>query len=65
MIFMYLMAFYFSFFLEKKRNKKLFAAFILFLMELMRTLRLVQGQPDASGRLSGSPTAKAIRIDFL
>jgi hypothetical protein len=38
---------FFSFFLEKKRNKKLFAAFILFLMELMRALRLVQGQPIA------------------
>jgi hypothetical protein len=40
--------FYFSFFLEKKRNKKLFAGFILFLTELMRTLRLVQGKPDRS-----------------
>jgi hypothetical protein len=36
------------FLLKEKVTKKLFADFLLFLMVLMRSLRLVQGQPDRS-----------------
>jgi hypothetical protein len=57
--------FYFSFFLEKKRNKKLFAAFIFFLMELMRALRLVQGQLNASGGLIAGSRQKPFDMIFL